>query len=98
MIAIPVTTLRDKLKSYLDRVTKSFEVIVVSRSADENDSVVILPPRRRTANCWSVHRRNEAWRCGHAGRVQRGSVTEASCGSSSAHPHGLTSAFGWMPT
>jgi len=43
MIAIPVTTLRDKLKAYLDRVTKSFEVIVVSRSADENDSVVILP-------------------------------------------------------
>lgn len=43
MIAIPVTTLRDKLKTYLDRVTKSFEVIVVSRSADENDSVVILP-------------------------------------------------------
>ena len=49
MIAIPVTTLRDKLKTYLDRVTKSFEVIVVSRSADENDSVVILPLKEYNA-------------------------------------------------
>lgn len=42
MIAIPVTQLREKLKSYLDRVTKSFETIVVSRGSDEDEAVVIM--------------------------------------------------------
>jgi antitoxin YefM len=42
MIAIPVSSLREKLKSYLDRVTKSFEVIVVSRGSKEEDAVVIM--------------------------------------------------------
>lgn len=42
MIAITATSLRAKLKAYLDRASKSFEVIVVSRNSDENDSVVIM--------------------------------------------------------
>lgn len=42
MIAIPVTSLRQKLKTYLDRVSKSLEVIVVSRGSDEDDAVVIM--------------------------------------------------------
>ncbi|HRN35791.1 MAG TPA: type II toxin-antitoxin system prevent-host-death family antitoxin [Flavobacteriales bacterium] len=42
MIAIPVTSLRQKLKTYLDRVSKSLEVIVVSRGSGEEDAVVIM--------------------------------------------------------
>ncbi len=42
MIAIPVTSLRQKLKTYLDRVSKSLEVIIVSRGSDEDDAVVIM--------------------------------------------------------
>lgn len=42
MIAIPVSSLREKLKTYLDRVSKSLDVIVVSRGSDEDDAVVIM--------------------------------------------------------
>lgn len=42
MIAIPASSLRQKLKTYLDRVSRSLEVIVVSRGKDEEDAVVIM--------------------------------------------------------
>lgn len=42
MIAVPISSLRQKLKTYLDRVSKSLEVIVVSRGSNEDDAVVIL--------------------------------------------------------
>lgn len=42
MIAIPASSLRQKLKSYLDRVSRSLEVIVVSRGKDEEGAVVIM--------------------------------------------------------
>lgn len=42
MITIPASSLRQKLKTYLDRVSRSLEVIVVSRGKDEEDAVVIM--------------------------------------------------------
>lgn len=42
MIAIPASSLRQRLKTYLDRVSRSLEVIVVSRGKDEEDAVVIM--------------------------------------------------------
>ena len=42
MVTVSVTTLREKLKTYLNRVSDSFEVVLVSRSKDESDSVVIM--------------------------------------------------------
>lgn len=49
MIAIPVSSLRQKLKSYLDRVSHSLEVIIVSRGSNEDDAVVILPLKEYNA-------------------------------------------------
>jgi len=80
MIAIPVTTLREKLKTYLDRVTKSFEVIVVSRSADENDSVVILPLKEYNALMETQHllssRKNREHLEESIAQLKRGEVKE----------------------
>ena len=42
MIAVTATSLREKLNHYLDRAARSFEVIVVSRNNEEDDSVVIM--------------------------------------------------------
>lgn len=42
MQAVSVTQLRNNMKKYLDDVSKSSDVLVVSRAADE-EAVVILP-------------------------------------------------------
>ena len=39
---VTATTLREKLKSYLDRVSTSLETLIVSRGRDERDTVVIM--------------------------------------------------------
>ncbi len=49
MIAIPASSLRQKLKAYLDRVSKSLEVIIVSRGSNEDDAVVIMPLKEYNA-------------------------------------------------
>lgn len=49
MIAIPVSSLREKLKSYLDRVSKSLDVIIVSRGSNEDDAVVIMSMKEYNA-------------------------------------------------
>lgn len=49
MIAIPASSLRQKLKTYLDRVSKSLEVIIVSRGSNEDDAVVIMPLKEYNA-------------------------------------------------
>lgn len=39
---VTATTLREKLKTYLDRVSTSLETLIVSRGRDERDAVVIM--------------------------------------------------------
>lgn len=45
MIAITATSLRNKMRSYLERVSKSSETIFITRGASEEDTVVLMPMR-----------------------------------------------------
>lgn len=45
MIAITVTSLWNKMRSYLELVSKSSETIFVTRGASEDDAVVLMPMR-----------------------------------------------------
>lgn len=78
MISIPVSTLRDKMKSYLDRVTKSFDTIIVSRGSDENDSVVIMSLKEYNAlvetNYLLSNAKNRAWLEDSMEQLKKGDV------------------------
>lgn len=39
---VTASSLREKLKTYLDRAARSLETIIVSRGSNENDAVVIM--------------------------------------------------------
>lgn len=42
LTAVTATSLREKLKSYLDRVSNSMETLIVSRGSNDRDAVVIM--------------------------------------------------------
>ena len=42
MRAITVSTLRAKMKSYFDLVSKSLEVIIIPRNNNDDDAIVIM--------------------------------------------------------
>jgi antitoxin YefM len=42
MKAVSISTLRSKMKTYFDQVSKSLEVIIVPRNNKEEDAIVIM--------------------------------------------------------
>ena len=42
MISVSISTLRSKMKSYFDKVSNSFEVLIVPRNNNEEDAIVIM--------------------------------------------------------
>jgi antitoxin YefM len=54
MQAVSVTQLRSNIKKYLDDVSKSSDVIVVSRASEE-EAVVILSMKEYNALCETGH-------------------------------------------
>jgi antitoxin YefM len=42
LTAVTVTSLRQKLRVYLDRVSSSLETLIVMRGSNENEAVVIM--------------------------------------------------------
>ena len=55
MTAITITSLRSSLKKYLDVVSKSQEVVVITRNNKEEDAVVIISIREYNAMLETTH-------------------------------------------
>ncbi|MEM7655752.1 MAG: type II toxin-antitoxin system prevent-host-death family antitoxin [Bacteroidota bacterium] len=45
MIAVSISALRSKLKTYFDKVSESLEVLIVPRNNKEEDAIVIMSIR-----------------------------------------------------